>query len=282
MDKTYFDESFRQIFELSIYVESVFNENSIDRNDNKIYAIGLERKIINHFKSIKIIFEGFKPGTGSKFFNSSIDFSGIAILTRAILESYLTFNFIYIHPKSLEERRFRFLIWHLSGMLEREGRIIDVDYFNSEEREFFLKLQSNIDKEIPEISTSKREIEMSLQYQSLKKLDKNNVMNGNWRKVFTMFHLSRLCGISDKYFNDVYKILCGHAHSSRLSTLQIQHSVEVEKQNEMAKAIFLHSIVFTAAFYFDLLNNFPEFEIASKNKSLMDFLFLWKKQFLEL
>ena len=39
---------------------------------------------------------------------------------RAAFETYLTFQFIFVQPTSVEERKFRHTVWVLGGLLDRQ------------------------------------------------------------------------------------------------------------------------------------------------------------------
>lgn len=48
---------------------------------------------------------------------------------RAIMETYATFNHLFVEPSSCEEKEFRFLLWKIDGLTEKSRFIINRDDF---------------------------------------------------------------------------------------------------------------------------------------------------------
>ncbi len=53
---------------------------------------------------------------------------------RAIMETYATFNHIFVQPKTLEEKEFRFLLWKLDGYYQVKKYKINVSDFEGVEK----------------------------------------------------------------------------------------------------------------------------------------------------
>lgn len=47
------------------------------------------------------------------------DLFSVNALFRVLIETYVAFNWIYVNPKTFEEKEFRFLLWKLDGLFEK-------------------------------------------------------------------------------------------------------------------------------------------------------------------
>jgi len=92
------------------------------KNDAQVLAV----KIFRHLASVQHLSSGaqFDYGGISNF--EFIDHSSIGIVTRAALETYLAFYFIYINT---EERLsiYRHKIWQLAGLIDRSKLFANSD-----------------------------------------------------------------------------------------------------------------------------------------------------------
>lgn len=47
------------------------------------------------------------------------DMFSVNSLFRTMIENYITFNHLFVEPKSVEEKEFRFLLWKIDGLVDK-------------------------------------------------------------------------------------------------------------------------------------------------------------------
>ncbi|HVX01146.1 MAG TPA: hypothetical protein VHA52_12045, partial [Candidatus Babeliaceae bacterium] len=67
------------------------------------------------------------------------DLFSINALFRVMMETYITFNWIFVAPQTSDEKEFRFLLWKLDGLFEKRkfeytegGKLIAVDIISED------------------------------------------------------------------------------------------------------------------------------------------------------
>ncbi|MBF9223384.1 DUF5677 domain-containing protein [Hymenobacter ruricola] len=229
------------------------------------YAEGLGQKIISHTISVRHLYHGQQLIVGNNQYPVQIDFASLAILVRAALETYLTLNHVFISAKTLEEAKFNFLCWHLAGFLDRMG--------------FEPKNQAQIElkeSERKSISALTTEIQASLPFSTLSKKQQEAVLRGNWRVDKSWRQLAVNAGFDEGFFKQQYSFLCGYAHSSRLSVIQIQQSRNLVQQQEMADASVGVAMVVLAKFMYDYIQLIPTLKAVQNNLSAFGMISIWK------
>jgi len=216
-------------------------------SDNSLlYSEGLGRKVLHHAISIRHLYKGVRLITNDGAFTPQIDFASICILTRAALETYLAFNYIYIAPSNPKESYCKFLFWDLSGYIERSKYLPKSDdhqKLKDQEEQMILKLTDEIKNEP--------------YFQNLTSKMQRLALNGKWRLDQTWSKLAVKSGFSETFFNQQYSFLCGYAHSGRVSVMQIMVTKELEKQWEMAQASIGVLMVVLAKTTYDYVNLIP-------------------------
>lgn len=101
----------------------------------------LSNGIIEHNKSSEsVIMRGY-------------DLFSVNSLFRTILENYATFNHLFVEPKSVEEKEFRFLLWKIDGLFDKEKfSILDTDF--TEAKENLEKDKEDLNKIVLDFETS--------------------------------------------------------------------------------------------------------------------------------
>lgn len=229
------------------------------------YAEGLGQKIISHTISVRHLYHGQQLLVGGNLYPVQIDFASIAILVRASLETYLTLNHVFISAKTPEEAKFRFLCWHLAGFLDRAG--------------FEPKSQAQIDLKASErqsITAITTEIQASPYFGLLSKKQQADVLRGSWRIDSSWGKLAVNAGFDVGFFKQQYGFLCGYAHSSRLSVIQIQQSRDLAQQQEMADASVGVAMVVLAKFMFDYIQLIPALKAIQNELSAFAMISAWK------
>ena len=85
------------------------------------YAEAIAKKTFLHITSAYSLMKGLKVNFTDDTYIEFIDHSSIAVLVRSALESYITFNHLFISSKDVIEKDFRFHCWDLFGFIERQN-----------------------------------------------------------------------------------------------------------------------------------------------------------------
>lgn len=160
-----------------------------------------------------------------------IDFSTIYILTRVLIENYVTFCYIYNNNLPEEEKIFRYKLWQVSGLKTRQNFDTSNGYFDEEKLKSEAVIMTQILSEIeamPEYNNLKKE--------QLKKLkDYGLPRKDSWGKLISESNLR------EPIFSNLYGFLCGYAHSEYISIMQISqtssHSQNPENREKVNLAL---------------------------------------------
>ncbi|HEX7413526.1 MAG TPA: DUF5677 domain-containing protein [Bacteroidia bacterium] len=239
-----FDNVLKIVIEIG---NKLVGKPNLEADTNLVYAEGLGKKIIGHSLSARYLYDGFQIAIKSEIFVPRVDFPSIIILTRAALESYLTFHYLFIAPKNDCEKEFRFLCWDLSGYLDRE---------NAEAtRKEYIELKESEKKRILELKKEIREHDyLKLRGEKIIEL----ALDGQWRLKNSWSKLAVNAGFNKAFFDKQYKFLCGYAHSSRLSVIQIQQTKTVQNERNMADASLGVLQMILSKYIYDYVNLIPE------------------------
>ena len=172
----------------------------------------LFKKTIDHIISAFFLYSGKGLILNDKIY-SSVDFPSIAVLTRAAIETYLTFNYIFINPEDQDEEDFRFLCWDLAGIVERENypvRNVHSKKVHSDEQVIKSRLV--------------KELENNKIFKNLPSRGRRNIIEGNWRNKKGWATLAKEAKLLPNDFKHIYSHICSYAHSGRLSIIQIQQT----------------------------------------------------------
>lgn len=187
-----------------------------------------------------------------------IDYPSMFVLTRALIENYITLCYIYNNDLSEEEKIFRFKLWEVSGLISRQT------FGNSTNEEILKKKES--EKLIIEKILS--EIKQMLEY---KNLDKSKL------KKLQKYGLPRLCSWNElieqgilrkETFSVIYSYFSSYAHSEYISILQLSQvslnakSVDNISNIQLSLKIVKMIISLSIDFY---INNFKSAEIVYNN-----------------
>ncbi len=163
-----------------------------------------------------------------------IDFPSLFILTRASLESFLTFSHIYMGDIPEEEKFFRFKLWEVSGLLARQG----FDTGSSEE----LEKKKNFEKE--SILKIREEIENHPKFSELGKPQLRKLNTYGLPRVDSWNKMIEDSPLNTNFFGSIYKLFSNYAHSEYLSVLQIKQSnLNVSNSEAISNAILSMTVI---------------------------------------
>ncbi|MDO9229007.1 MAG: DUF5677 domain-containing protein [Syntrophales bacterium] len=179
---------------------------------------------------------------------SFFDHASINVLARVAFETYLTFFFIYCDAGcTLEEHKFRHLIWKLSAPLDRKD-------FNLVSEAALQKLaldKQAMEKMLTELKNN--EVFLALEERLRKKARK-----GEWRLNKSWVDLAELAGFDKQTFRSVYSYLCSYAHAGGLSGIQIGQAKTTKDQKDLSTISIHFGLLLISHFLFSYTSLFPE------------------------
>lgn len=218
------------------------------------YTESIARKTFLHICSAYSLSKGTNIQLKNKSEIKIVDSSSIAVLVRASIESYLTFNHIFISPTSESESKYRFDCWDLAGFIERK------DAQATTERTILRKKE-----EAKLIEAKLRIIRKSPHFLEISENQKKQIEKGKWKINFNWNQLAVNAGFEENYFKDFYSYLCSYAHTGRLSSLQTMQATEYKQQKDNAENFLIHSIIILSKYIYDYVNLIPQLKSAFEN-----------------
>jgi hypothetical protein len=140
-----------------------------------------------------------------------IDTPSIFILTRSIIETFLTLEYLYFNICSDSEREFRFKIWRVSGFMSRQAFANKVSGIHFEK----LKREEQLIEEI------KKEIKLSPFYSALKSQDLWKLDTFGLPRLKSWGNLLKSSRLKSEMFEKIYSLYSNYAHSEYLAMIQI-------------------------------------------------------------
>ncbi|MDB5256789.1 MAG: hypothetical protein JWM14_1484 [Chitinophagaceae bacterium] len=156
-----------------------------------------------------------------------IDYPSIYILTRSLIENYVTLCYIYNNKLEEGEKLFRFKLWQVSGLLTRQNFSDPKGDFNIEKKE----------EEAEIIQKILLEIEQMDEFKNLEKRKLNQLKNYGLHRVDSWHKLIDESNLKQPLFSNTYSFFSDYAHSEYLSILQIgQSSLNYNDNNTISNA----------------------------------------------
>lgn len=197
----------------------------------------LALKMYRHLTSVKLLCERCIDERAGYLPSYHIDFSSAQIVTRAAIETFLTFAYVF-GQEDLTLSQFRSEIWQLSGLADRQKlqpSTPDSEQKLATEKLDMEKLRISIEKS-PHLSNAYTEKQAA------------RILAGGWSQLRDWGELAEAAGIDSRYFENTYKHLCGFSHSSYISTLQISQARDMQTQADMAQSCLCMCLFYTAHF----------------------------------
>lgn len=196
----------------------------------------LALKMFRHLSSVNTlcqIYTDIPPGHPSSHY---IDFSSAQIITRAAIETFLTFAYIFCQ-EDLTLSKFRCEIWQLSGLADREKLVpasVEAEKTLASDRGQMEELRINIANS-PHLATYSEK-------------QAKRILAGGWSQLRNWSELAGDAGIHPHYFDQTYNHLSGFSHSSYISAMQISQARDMHTQLHMAQTCLQMSLFYTAHF----------------------------------
>jgi hypothetical protein len=187
-------------------------------DDRVLDAEGLALKFVSHAASALYLYRSTSlPEFGASFF----DPGSVNVLSRAALETFLVFHYLFVEPHSDEERDCRYMAWVLGGYLDRQGLPVWSD-----------EGQAAMGPEERLISPLTEKLKANGAFRQLPARDQKKLLRGDWR-LRSWTSIGRSAGLHDVNAKAFYSYLCGYAHAGNLSVLQMRQADTAELQRSL-------------------------------------------------
>lgn len=204
--------SLESILQASAFIVQSLYETKPKLNPGEVYQETLLIKIIFTSRSVINLSQGIEFGIlGREERLQIIDRSSLYILTRSVIEAFLTLEYLYFNDLSREEQEFRYNLWRISGFMSRQ------DFGNSENDKFIQKLE----REKIEIEELKLTIKQSQFYSSLNKQDLWKLDKYGLPRLMSWSSLINQSVLKTKLFDRIYKLYSNYAHSEFIAMIQL-------------------------------------------------------------
>lgn len=211
-----------------------------------LFGETLAIKLFNHLLSLRQLAEGVSVSIDDRSTYLS-DHGSVKLLARAALETLLVFHYIYIASQDIEERSLRFRLWELGGLLDRQKT-----------HPISQEARNVIAKERGLIQVLQQQIQQFPKFAKFKPRIQKRLLNGEWQGGKSWADLASSANFNKKYFRNVYGYLCGYAHTSYLSALQIQQANEIPTQQKMSDSTLGVGLVVLSHFLFGYASLFSK------------------------
>lgn len=199
------------------------NKEEIDK-----YASLLIDKYAIHSASFYHLSSGIieHPKSGEQIRMNGYDLFSVNVVFRAIMETYTTFNHIFIYPKSEDEKIFRYLLWKIDGLAEKSKFEIE-DSIRDEVKHILEEDKNTLSNLISEFENCN--FYKSLAEQDLYRIYKSNKKKYNWRFLFrdnqikplSITNLVATVLPTSGYIN-AYKYTSIHTHSNFYAIMEFK------------------------------------------------------------
>lgn len=150
---------------------------------------------------------------------SFFDSASINVLARAAFETFLIFHYVFVRPKTDDEKDFRYMSWVLSDLLQRQT--YPVEFPESQQR-----LES--EKECIDLLIAK--IHANKSFLALTPKQQQQLLKKKLWRFHSWTDIALSAGISHKHAESFYHHLCSYAHAGNLSVLQLTQARTAEAQ----------------------------------------------------
>ncbi|MBI3585421.1 MAG: hypothetical protein HY096_15900 [Nitrospinae bacterium] len=220
------EEAYIKLLEKLIKVAEANKGTALGEDNRLLEAEGLCKKFIGHTASALYLFRSTTlpsvkaTDRGISFFDSG----SINVLGRAALESFLVFHYVFVEPRSDDEKDFRYYLWLYASYIDKQK-------FPSRSEEG--KKQLNDEKKI--IDTLKDKINSNSVFKQLTEKEKEKLLKGQW-KLQSWTSIGVSAGLSEILAKHFYSYLCIYAHSGCHSAQQVGNAETTETQKALCVA----------------------------------------------
>ena len=197
-------------------------------DDRILDAEGLALKVFSHSLSAYYIYQGINISGLSIPIANFYNPTSLNVLGRAAFETYLIFNYVFVTPKSNDEKDFKFYSWEISGLLERQKFP-----FQSP------RGKEKLEEERKYINELKTKLQKNSVFQSLTPKQQKNILKYGYWRLPSWREIALSAGLSELHAQAYYSYLCGYAHSGNLSITQLRQASNEQRRELMESTIGL-------------------------------------------
>ncbi|WP_136515948.1 DUF5677 domain-containing protein [Geomonas edaphica] len=220
----------------------------------------LTMKCLFHLGSMYALQDGTKLPDMLGVSIGFIDIPSMTILARAAFENYLAFNYIFVQPATNEEKQFRYDVWRLGGLKDRQKFVISVPEYNAIQQ-----------KEAPQVAELEQKVAGNPLYHQLPPKRQVEAIRGQWRFDKSWGRLAEMADIHRTFFGNLYTYFCSYAHTGNLSVIQMAEPAVVEEQRRRAAFLPGVGLFIMAKYILDYCGLFPESqEVLNNNREYRD------------
>jgi hypothetical protein len=206
-------------------IQSIY-DNKPELGDGEVFIETLSIKILLATQSILQISDGIFISSHEKVATIKyLDISSINILTRSIIEAFLTLEYLYYNDLQESERIFRLYIWRISGYKSRQN------FFQNREN-IKNNVKEKLDTEIIEMNELLQKVESSVHYKELNKHHLSKLDKYGLPRINSWQDLLENSILKARQFSVAYKLYSNYAHSEFISLIQMNGATELSKGSE--------------------------------------------------
>ena len=210
-DVDYLTSSLTELNKLLVSLTKHLHEEEIEQEFWKQhFEILLAKYSFASFSLIKLL-----DGTKTKDLDDNefkfYDIPSIRILIRAIIENYLTINYLFFSPKDNDEGEFRFYLYQMSGLASRQ--------------KFSVSEQEHIDQkneEKQEIDKLEVLIQNNNYFKSLPPKDQKEILGRKSAREFGWEKMIENSDLVSDTFVQMWKLFSNTAHSELIGAIQFR------------------------------------------------------------
>ena len=221
------------------------------KNDAQALAI----KLLKQACSVHLLFntDEFVSDDGEKFY--FVDFSSTTILTRACIETYIVFHWVFQSP-DLGLKKFRHSLWKLGGLIDR----LALHPSTPESKE-------KMHVTAQDVSHLQAELEASPHIHTYTAKQIKQLLKGNWRTSWSWVDEGVRAGLPKQFLENIYSHFCGIAHSSYISSMQTAQAKDINVQKTLAETSLQICTLIISRFILLYADFFPEAKSVIENVS---------------
>lgn len=204
--------SLENILQANAFVVQSLYETKPKLDTGEVFQETILIKIIFTSRSILELSKGIELGIlKRKDKPQIIDRSSLYILSRSVIEAFLTLEYLFFNNLSREEQIFRYNLWRISGFMARQ------DFGITKNQKFI----SKIEREKAEIEELKATIKNSPFYSNLKKQDLWKLDKFGLPRLMSWSTLLNQSLLKTELIDKPYKLYSNYAHSEFIAMIQL-------------------------------------------------------------
>jgi hypothetical protein len=213
--------------------------------------IWLHAVTINHLRGgSNVTLRDFKDGAHIK------DFASVMVITRSMLETYLTLFEVFFESKDVDLLEYRHAVYQIDGFAIRENQIKRKPnaYFDISEL-------PKIEHQIREIEDMRDRVKKTQHYQTLDKNQRDSSLKGSLCPKRGIEVVAESAGFKSSFFQKAYVILCSYTHGDALSVAQIHDAKTDEERDAYMRLSMATAMMVLSRLILNYAEKFPQAKV---------------------